>query len=158
MITVEENNLRIEHFVNENLKYCKDANKEVLYFIADFYYANGKTDEEAESLRKQFRAGYCYHFATILKDIFQRGEICWCAPISHIVWCDDDGTPYDIEGVNFSECEEYIPVSFIGDSLKGFMHVRSFRDIPMRDAQELMNEYRESKKDSFLSGVNYIKN
>lgn len=92
------------------------ADKEVLTFIDDFL-------ENSDIIWKKFRAGYCYYFAVMLKDAFQRGEICWCAPYGHICWLDDNGVPYDIEGVCDSECDFYIPVSYISEGLADFKHV-----------------------------------
>lgn len=92
------------------------ADKEVLTFIDDFL-------ENNDIIWKKFRAGYCYYFAVMLKDAFQRGEICWCAPYGHICWLDDNGVPYDIEGVCDSECDFYIPVSYISEGLADFKHI-----------------------------------
>lgn len=118
----------VDEFVATQLKHYREANEKVLYFIADFYYHSlsfyDDIEQHCECLRKQFRAGYCYHFAMMLKDSFNRGEICWAAPFSHIVWVDEDDTAYDIEGVYESECEYLIPVSYLGSALGGFKHVR----------------------------------
>lgn len=73
------------------------ADKQVLSFIDDFR-------EDDKSIRQKFCAGYCYYFAVMLKDAFHRGEICWCAPLGHICWVDDNGVPYDIDGVCDSDC------------------------------------------------------
>lgn len=70
-----------------------------------------------------FHAGYCWHFATILKNVFKRGEVCWAAPFGHFVWVDDNGVPYDVEGVNFGEQDYHIPESYLGDALKDFTHI-----------------------------------
>lgn len=100
-----------------------NADKDVLKFITDFNYHTTINNDEREVLRKQFRCGYCYYFAVILKEAFNRGTICWCAPFGHICWMDDDGIPYDIEGVNESDCDYYILVSYIKEGLADFMHV-----------------------------------
>lgn len=92
------------------------ADKEVLTFIDAFL-------ENNDIIRKKFRAGYCYYFAVMLKEAFQRGEIYWCAPYGHICWLDDNGVPYDIEGVCDSECDFYIPVSYISEGLADFKHI-----------------------------------
>ena len=92
------------------------ADKEVLTFIDDFL-------ENNDIIRKKFRAGYCYYFAVMLKDAFQRGEICWCAPYGHICWVDDNGVPYDISGVCDSECDFYIPVRYIPEGIADFKHI-----------------------------------
>jgi hypothetical protein len=107
-------------FVQSNLKFCPKANKQILYFIANFLYHCGVDADEI--IREQFRAGYCLHFAMILEKMFPGGEICWCAPYGHMVYMHD-GIPYDIEGINTSDCDYYIPISFIKDGIKDFMHV-----------------------------------
>ena len=107
----------------EVFKYHPEANKTVIDFIINFNWHDKGKEEMQEVIRHQFRAGYCYHFALILKDAFQRGEICWCAPFGHICWVDDDGIPYDIEGVCESDCDYYIPISYIKDGLDDFKRV-----------------------------------
>lgn len=71
-----------------------------------------------EIIWQTFTAGYCYYFAVMLKDAFQRGEICWCAPYGHICWVDDNGVPYDISGV----CDSNVIFIFrSGISRKGLL-------------------------------------
>ena len=86
------------------------ADKDVISFIEGFL-------GDHEIIWQTFTAGYCYYFAVMLKDAFQRGEICWCAPYGHICWVDDNGVPYDISGVCDSECDFYIPVRYIPEGL-----------------------------------------
>lgn len=105
------------------MKIEPQADEQVLDFIIDFLCHHKNVDEQ-EVIRSQFRAGYCYHFAIILKNIFNRGEICWCAPYGHICWVDDNGVPYDIEGICQSDCEYFIPVSYIQEGLADFMHIK----------------------------------
>jgi hypothetical protein len=107
-------------FVKNNLKIKPTANKQILWFIANFAYFNMKAPA-ARFIFEQFRAGYCLHFAMILKELFH-GEICWAAPFGHIVYMHDR-IAYDIEGVNISDCDYYIPISYIKDGLKDFTRV-----------------------------------
>ena len=116
-----------EEFVSRNLEVYDKADESVLYFIADFLYhgvPDIELEDSAESIRSTFRAGYCYYFAHMLKQAFNRGEVCWAAPIGHIVWVDVDGTPYDIEGINESDCEFYIPERYLEGHVDDFKHVR----------------------------------
>lgn len=99
------------------------AQKEVLDFIFKFAWHNGHDEFAYEVIRSQFRAGYCYFFAEMLHTAFGRGTICWCAPYGHICWMDEDGIPYDIEGVCNSGCKYYIPVSYIQEGLVDYLHV-----------------------------------
>ena len=108
--------------VEEIYNYKSDP--EVLEFIEKFMKHSAKTGEEQEVLRHTFRVGYCYHFAKMLEATFERGKVCWAAPYSHIAWVDDNGCPYDIEGVCPSEVVYYIPVQYIGAHLQGFKHVQ----------------------------------
>ena len=110
--------------MKENIfKFHPEANKDVIDFIVDFNWHNGESSIMQEVIRRQFRAGYCYYFAVILKEAFERGLVCWCAPFGHLCWVDDDGIPYDIEGVCETECDYYIPVEYISEGLADFKHV-----------------------------------
>lgn len=86
-------------------------------------YASG--DEPAEEApRLLFEAGYCWHFAHMLQNVFGRGEVCWAAPFSHFVWMDEDGTAYDAGGFYDGEGFWFIPESELADDLlDGFRHV-----------------------------------
>ena len=130
-------------FVESNLKFCPEANKQVLYFIANFLYHCGVDADE--TIIEQFRAGYCLHFAMILEKMFPGGEICWCAPFGHMVYMYKD-IPYDIEGVNASDCDEYIPISFIKEGLKDFMHIPGVSFNASKEyIQNAITEYRKYK-------------
>lgn len=95
----------------------------VLKFIADFMACAASDDDEYEVMRSTFRAGYCWHFAHLLKNVFQRGEVCWAAPYGHFIWVDEDGVPYDAEGVNFGDQLYEIPERYLGNMLDDFRHV-----------------------------------
>lgn len=103
--------------------YGYKSDSEVLRFIESFLSHTCKTENDREVIRHTFRAGYCYYFAVMLKSAFNRGCVCWAAPYGHIVWLDDNGCPYDIEGVCASDVAYFIPVSFLEDHLQGFKHV-----------------------------------
>lgn len=113
-------------FIETNIEGCPDADVVVLQFIANFLYhgvPDVSLDDSSESVRSTFRAGYCYYFAVMLQNAFNRGEICWAAPLGHIVWVDTNGVPYDVEGVNNSECDYYIPISYLRAAINDFKHV-----------------------------------
>ena len=116
-------NKNIEKIIEKAMVYEPKADKTVLGFIYEFLYHTCNSEEDAELTRVKFRAGYCYYFAVMLKTAFNRGEIVWCAPYGHIAWQDENGIVYDIEGVNYSDCEYYIPVSYIEEGLKDFKHI-----------------------------------
>lgn len=97
------------------------SNSQVLEFINKFI-TKQKDIKSREVIYNQFRNGYCYYFAIILKNAFNRGEICIAYPFGHIVWIDD-GIPYDIGGVYDGESTEFIPISYLGNLIEDFMHV-----------------------------------
>jgi len=123
----------------------------VLKFINKFYCHNGNNNEAKDILRKQFHAGYCYYFAVMIKEAFNRGEVCWCSGLSHIVWVDDDGTPYDIEGVNHSECEYYIPIKYMGEYINAFKHSSLFSDYYYPKTEEEANIYTKKIIKKYLN-------
>lgn len=105
------------------LKHEPKADKTVLRFITNLMICAAKTEDEYEIIRSTFRAGYCWHFAHILKTTFGRGKVCWAAPFGHFVWIDENGVAYDAEGVNFGDQDYNIPESYLGDSLNDFRHI-----------------------------------
>lgn len=134
---IEEQQKKLKEEINQRVvkekNYYPNADEKVLQFIYQFVYTNleefGDESVEmamynrAETMYDLFKCGYCYYFAIMLKAAFNRGQICWAAPLGHIVWVDDDGVPYDIDGVNDSECEYYIPTSYIKEAIVDFKHV-----------------------------------
>lgn len=138
----DEKYCNADQWVEKELKYAPNANKDVLMFIADFLYHNGSDAENQENIRKLFHAGYCFYFANMLQIAFGRGEIVWCAPYGHIAWQDIDGQVYDVEGVSINEAEYFIPVSYMGDAIKDFMHVRKESFSASReDIQKIIHRY-----------------
>lgn len=110
-------------FISETRSWEANADETVLGFIYDFVWKKAASEEEYEMIRSLFMDGYCYYFATMLKTAFSRGEICWCAPFGHFVWMDENGVPYDIEGVSTAEAEYYIPERYVAEGLDDFKHV-----------------------------------
>lgn len=94
---------------------------QVIGFINDFLDYQGEA-EAAQVLQDQFRTSYCYHFALMLKGIFDRGQVVWLAPYAQIGWQDDDGVVYTVGGV-YQDDGEPIPVSWLGDAIKDFAHI-----------------------------------
>lgn len=116
-----------EKFVQNSLKENKDADKSVLYFIADFLYC-GSSEEEAlcraNILYRTFRCGYCYYFAHMLKNAFQHGEVCWAVSFGHFIWQYNE-VQYDIEGVYCGEATMFIPELYMGETINDFRHIRN---------------------------------
>lgn len=98
---------------------------EVEEFIVEFLYKQNN-DHAAVILHDQFRSGYCYHFAYMLRDTFHRGVVCWAAPFGHIVWKDINGKYYDVEGeLTDSEAFYFIPVWYLGEHVRDFLHINT---------------------------------
>lgn len=126
----------------------------ILTFIENFKNSNKYPD----IIEYYFRRGYCYYFAIILQTAFNRGKVCWCCPLSHIVWVDDDGTPYDIEGINYSECEAYIPIEYIGNVINDFKHVEEVHyNISKKEIYDIYKKYcnKELNKNTDCSELDY---
>lgn len=98
------------------------ADQQVLSFIHSFV-SFFPSEEQNNAVCEIFSSGYCYYFAAMLKEAFQRGTVSWCAPYGHICWVDENGTPYDIYGICDSECVYFIPVSYIQEGLADFKHI-----------------------------------
>ena len=126
---------------------------QILDFITDFLY-HQNNDVTAEKLIIQFRTGYCYHFACILRDTFHRGLVCWAAPFGHIVWKDIDGSIYDIEGEYNGEAFYFIPVWYLGEYIREFMHI-NLDNHPASTKQELIDIIKKFCNDT---GEEYNKN
>ena len=130
-------------------KQVPDADVTVLQFITDLVCCAAKTEAEYEIIRSTFRAGYCWHFAHLLKNAFQRGEVCWAAPFGHFVWLDNNGIPYDVEGVNFGEQLYHIPESYLGDHIKDFTHIPGDKVTPATE-EDVIAIIRKYEDDNHL--------
>lgn len=115
---------------------------QVLKFIGDFAGYDKLPEYDWEVIRKKFRAGYCYYFAHMLRNAFDRGEVCWAAPFSHIVWVDTDGTPYDIEGEYKGEA-----FYFISEGLIELYHDLGLTNTSMNEFKHIGHDYHSTKED-----------
>lgn len=114
---------QFEEYIQRITRSIPGADEQVLKFIMDFSTCTANTEEQYEIIRSLFRAGYCWHFAHLLKTTFGKGEVCVAAPFGHFVWKDDNDVTYDIEGVYCGEAFYFIPESYLGDALQDFMHI-----------------------------------
>lgn len=124
-----------------------EVNKQVLRFIKNFNTYMVDTEKEYEVIRRIFRTGYCWHFAHLLKTTFGRGEVCWAAPFGHFIWLDNE-IPYDIEGVYYGESLYFIPESYLGDTLRDFLHIPDIAH--NTTAEEIMGIIHRYEKDNNL--------
>lgn len=160
-----EHNVKIKQkYINDMLyeqkKYYPDSNETVIRFIADFTCLGSpdvKVEDSYETIRSTFRAGYCYYFAHMLKLAFDRGCVCWTAPFSHFVWVDEDGMPYDIEGVYSGEADYLIPEEYLEDTIWTFKHIPD-DDGPLRDTDEIISIFEGDLKSGGLAlkGLDYV--
>ena len=125
-IVTEDEPSAAQEWVENIYKTFPNARIDILEFIADILYHQGKSCESVIHLL--FSSGYCYYFALILKGAFG-GTICWHKGISHIVWTDSDEITsesvfYDIGGVYYDYKDGgIVPVEELGQDLKNFLHV-----------------------------------
>ena len=112
-----------DEWVGHFLEKYPGSNSKVLEFIFDMINHQA-TVESVDVIEMLFSSGYCYHFATILKNLFG-GEIMWHKYHGHIVWCESDTQIcYDVHGVfiDYNE-QDIIPISVLGDvGLESFLH------------------------------------
>ena len=102
------------------------------------------------NIRKTFMSGYCYYFALIMKEAMQRGTICWACPFSHVVWKDEDGKAYDIDGEYVSDAV-LIPIDDKNRKyFRGLLHNENPEySISKEDMKRILydDSYEISKKD-----------
>ena len=115
---------REKNWIETDLKQFPNADRTVLEFIAQIVFHNGP--DGIDGIYSLFGAGYCYYFAKMLQDTFQRGLICYAYNRGHIVWLDgehpDTDVAYDIYGVSY-DWEYLIRVEKLGLGLLDFMHI-----------------------------------
>lgn len=129
-------------YIQQQLEWNPDADPQVIGFIANFVWHKVHNQDEYEMLRALFMDGYCYYFAHMLQQAFQRGKVCICAPFGHFVWMDDD-IPYDIEGVSTSEAEYYIPEHYLGETVQDFLQIPNIVHRTTEDEiQQIMDDYK----------------
>lgn len=109
-------------------QWISEPRNDVEMFINEFMECSAITEDEQEVIRSLFRAGYCYYFAHLLENAFNRGTVVWAAPFGHICWQDVDGKVYDIEGEYDGEAYYMIPEKFMEDKYPGIM--LDFKHLP----------------------------
>lgn len=90
-----------EEWIENQVSYGSD--KEVASFIALFRFFAGRP--HVNSTVYTFTNGFCYFFALMLQDEFKRGKLVEVVDHGHVVWKDNDGTLYDINGIYLRDCE-----------------------------------------------------
>lgn len=117
------------------------ADKQVIDFIANFLYAN---ESISDSVYELFASKYCYYFAVMLKEAFDRGDICWHRNHGHIVWRDINGIAYDIGGVFYDyEIGDLLPVEdSLCDMIVDFKHNGEKYEIYSTRFQDWCHHYK----------------
>ncbi len=135
-----------------NNAWIKNPETDIEKFINNFMGGNFANPDTQEKLRQKFRAGYCWHFAHILKDTFNRGKVCWTAPFGHMVFLDSDNRAYDIEGKYIEkdhECFYLIPESYLGKFINEFTHTKE-DFMPVSTKQDLINIVKKYCNDNHI--------
>ena len=121
-----------EEWIEHQLETFKGCDRRIITFIANMRYHQSphkeyQHDGAMPDIIHLFEAGYCYHFAVILKAMFG-GTICWLKNRSHIIWTldniiTDDSIFYDISGVYYDySTGTVVPVEELGNNLEEFLH------------------------------------
>lgn len=136
---------QLREYNNKIMEKYPDTDMTVLTFISDLMSCAAVSEESYEVIRSTFQAGYCWHFAHILKTVFGRGEVCWAAPFGHFVWVDENGVPYDAEGLNQGEQDYNIPESYMGVFIKDFKHIPGdiISNVTTDDINRMIRKYKE---------------
>lgn len=138
----------MSEFVNNCLEVEPHASANVLRFIEQFL---GSDANRAEVLRNQFRSGYCWHFAHMLRSTFGFGTVALAYPFGHFVWFGSEWIPYDVEGVYQGEADYFVPDHLIKNMLLDFKHIPgksiSSPESVLKDTLSVIN--RHCRKDRF---------
>lgn len=129
------------------------SNSYVIRFINQFKTLFKElTISETNAVAKVFRNGYCYYFAIMLKDAFNRGEVCMTYDHKHVIWMDVDNVAYDIDGMFgwFPETANkdnywnglFIPVEKLSNYINSFKHIP---DKPGTDKTGMLEFYNVKK-------------
>ncbi len=103
---------------------------EILRFIQDFF------DRGPEGMASVFTAGYCWHFAHMLKDTFGDGTCCLAAPFGHFVYRARNYKYYDAYGEYSGEALYFIPEEELPeDCILDFKHIPYAQYKPMTKEQ-----------------------
>ena len=108
--------IRSQQIINHKARY------DVLAFIGRFRATAAPDPDNA--IVRVFTCGYCLYFAHMLQFAMSRGHVVLAAPFNHIVWIDDDGIAYDINGIQ-TDFLFPIPIGALSDGIHDFMHVHA---------------------------------
>ena len=118
-------------------------------FIKNFLSCGAHTPQEKGALIDTFTKGYCWHFAHLLRDTFNRGTVVLAAPFGHACFQDIDGKVYDITGEYDGEAYYFIPEEFAEKIAPGCME--DFKHVPgnlhsasREECISIMREYCKS--------------
>lgn len=138
----------VEHWINKFFEH------QVLGIYNETYGID-KSDI-AEGIHSHYRSGYCYFFAHMLKAAFNRGQVCWAVPTSHVCFMDEDGIVYDCDGKYSGEAYDMIPEKYCGNILEGYKHLPGYNHFVTREEIiEVVSNYAKEMNypDSYCNDI-----
>lgn len=130
----------IDIWIDEFFETGRDA---LLFMINDLALETVEQQDIVYGLKAHFEAGYCWHFAHMLKTVFGRGEVCWAAPFSHFCFVDDDGQAYDGGGRYIGEALYMIPERYCDKFIDSYKHIKekSSVEVSKKDVISIIKRY-----------------
>lgn len=119
-----------------------DESVDVLNFIENF-------NAKSVTLFNVFNDDYCYYFANMLKEAFERGGVYWSPYEDRIVWVDTNDVAYDVGGV-CTGLTEVIPIEYLGRLVHNFRYIKT-RYIPANEM--LWNWCKENNVEPYQAVV-----
>lgn len=121
-------------WLETNKNNFKDQRSILLYLTKYILFANIIETSKTNQVYKfidfsnigYIKSEFSYQFASILKNSFNRGEICWVYPLNFMAWVDIDGNAYNKTGLIYNEKHEllFVPESYLAIvDLETFKHV-----------------------------------
>lgn len=103
------------NFMNTEVHFNPDVDIDVIRFISQYNNA-----DDFQKGIEPYRGKYSYHFAMLLKSVFNRGKICYSTKREKFVWTDEDGLHYDITGnvppIMFGG-DKFVPVNMLPNNI-----------------------------------------
>lgn len=133
-----------------------DIKNEVINFIETFLGGQYATVHDRQLLQQKFEKGYCYYFAKMLETAFNRGKVCWVAPLYHFVWQDVDGQCYDVNGLFNAKQQHvyyFVPETFAQPILSEYKHVCSTSGASKQQMVKIIKQYCMESGQTYIDSV-----
>lgn len=108
-------------------------------------------------LALQFKGGFCFQFAHMMKASLRRGQVVWLCPFSHWGWQDENGNVYDLCGFIKPKCYMYaIPEDMILDNevLWTYLHTKHYDSYNQPTEEQYMEVVERYEKANDLHTYN----